>query len=152
MDAEAVLREKLRKIEALFAGAGTAGEKSAAGAAAARIRERLAKAERTERQQEMRFSIPDIWSRQLFTALCRRYGLLPFRYRRQHRQTIIVKAPRRFVEETLWPEFQKLNEALLAYLSRVTERIIRDEVYADVSDAEEVAETPLIDGGPKAGA
>src|SRR5450759_2492373 len=36
--AEARLREKLRKIEALFAGAGTAGEKAAAGAAADRIR------------------------------------------------------------------------------------------------------------------
>jgi hypothetical protein len=31
------LREKLRKIEALYAGATTAGEKSAAGAAAERI-------------------------------------------------------------------------------------------------------------------
>ena len=34
---EARLREKLRKIEALFAGAGTAGEKGAAGAAAVHI-------------------------------------------------------------------------------------------------------------------
>ena len=31
---EARLRDKLRKIEALFAGAGTVGEKAAAGAAA----------------------------------------------------------------------------------------------------------------------
>ena len=37
MDAEQRLREKLRKIEALFAGAATAGEKAAAGAAADRI-------------------------------------------------------------------------------------------------------------------
>src|ERR1035437_3369328 len=37
--AEARLREKLRKIEALFADAGTAGEKAAAGAAADRIKE-----------------------------------------------------------------------------------------------------------------
>jgi hypothetical protein len=35
--AEAGLREKLRKIEALFAGAATAGEKAAADAAAKRI-------------------------------------------------------------------------------------------------------------------
>jgi hypothetical protein len=36
-DGEQRLREKLRKIEALFAGAATAGEKAAAGAAAERI-------------------------------------------------------------------------------------------------------------------
>jgi hypothetical protein len=38
MNDEAALRDKLRKIEALFCGAGTAGEKAAAGAAADRIR------------------------------------------------------------------------------------------------------------------
>ena len=40
MSAEAKLREKLRKIEALFAGAGMAGEKLAAEAALARVRVR----------------------------------------------------------------------------------------------------------------
>jgi hypothetical protein len=41
MNDEAALRDKLRKIEALFSGAGMAGEKAAAGAAADRIRARL---------------------------------------------------------------------------------------------------------------
>ena len=38
---ESTLKEKLRKIEALFAGAATPGERAAAGAAADRIRARL---------------------------------------------------------------------------------------------------------------
>ena len=38
MTPDQILREKLRKIEALFAGAATPGEKAAAGAAAERIR------------------------------------------------------------------------------------------------------------------
>jgi hypothetical protein len=38
MQSEDRLREKLRKIEALYAGAATAGERSAARAAAERIR------------------------------------------------------------------------------------------------------------------
>ena len=42
MSEETQLREKLRKIEALFAGAGTQGERTAAGAALARVRARLA--------------------------------------------------------------------------------------------------------------
>ncbi len=41
MTSDQVLREKLRKIASLFAGAATAGEKAAAGAAAERIRERI---------------------------------------------------------------------------------------------------------------
>lgn len=38
---ERELREKLQKIEALFAGAATTGERAAAGAAAERIKDRL---------------------------------------------------------------------------------------------------------------
>ncbi len=137
MTAESTLRDKLRKIEALFAGAGTAGEKAAAGAAADRIRARLRKEAGAEKPVEIRFSINDIWSRQLFMALCRRYGITPFRYRRMHKQTVIVTAPRSFVEAVLWPEFQELSGALVAYLSEITERVIREEVHGETADAEE---------------
>lgn len=135
--AEARLRDKLRKIEALFAGAGTPGEKAAADAAATRIRARLGGAVETEPAEEIRFSIPDNWSRQLFIALCRRYGINPFRYRRMHRQTVIVKAPRSFIEQLLWPEFQELSGALTTYLAEITEKLIREEVHGETADAEE---------------
>ena len=84
---EVHLRDKLRKIEALFAGAAAAGERQAAGAAAQRIRLQLAAAASTEPEIEMRFRIPNPWSRRLFIALCRRYGLMPFRYARMKSQT-----------------------------------------------------------------
>ena len=140
MNTEDSLREKLRKIEALFAGGATAGEKAAAGAAAERIRARLGKAARGERPEEIKFSVPDSWSRQLFIALCRRYGIRPFRYRRMHKQTVIIKAPRSFLEQVLWPEFQELSSALTAYLSEITNRLIREEVHGEMQDAEEVDE------------
>jgi hypothetical protein len=135
--AEARLREKLHKIEALFAGAATAGEKAAADAAAERIRARLRTATSEEKVEEVKFSVPDIWSRQLFIALCRRYGVNPFRYRRMHGQTVVVKAPRSFVEQVLWPEFQELSAALSAYLAEITEKLIREEVHGETGDAEE---------------
>jgi hypothetical protein len=69
MTPDEILRDKLRKIEALFAGAATPGEKAAAGAAAGRIRQRLDQAAGKEKSIEMKFSIPDVWSRQLFIAL-----------------------------------------------------------------------------------
>ncbi len=144
MTPEQSLREKLRKIEDLFAGAATDGERVAAGAAAERIRERLGLAAGKEKQIEVKFSISDTWSRQLFIALCRRYGLRPFRYRRMHRQTIIIRAPNSFVEQVLWPEFEELNAALTAYLSEITERVIREEVHSETGDADEVDETQRI--------
>ncbi len=144
MTPEQSLREKLRKIEALFAGAATDGERVAAGAAAVRICERLGLAAGKEKQIEVKFSISDTWSRQLFIALCRRYGLRPFRYRRMHRQTIIIRAPKSFVEQILWPEFEELNAALTAYLSEITERVIREEVHGETGDADEVDEPPRI--------
>jgi nitroreductase len=88
MDDEAALRDKLRKIEALFAGAATAGEKAAAGAAAERIRTRLREEEKREKPVEMRFSLPDPWARHLFIALCRRYGLRPYRYPHMRQQSL----------------------------------------------------------------
>ena len=146
MTPEHILRDKLRKIEALFAGAATAGEKAAAGAAAERIRERLGQTAGKEKSTELRFSIPDVWSRQLFMALCRRYGMRPFRYRRMHRQTIIIKAPKSFTEQVLWPEFQELSAALTAYLSEITEKVIREEVHGETGEAEEVDEPARISG------
>ena len=140
MTPEQLLREKLRKIEALFAGAATEGERVAAGAAAERIRDRLGQAAGKEKEIEVKFSISDLWSRQLFVALCRRYGLRPFRYRRMHSQTIIIRAPKSFVEQVLWPEFEELSAALTAYLSEITEKVIREEVHGETGEAEEVDE------------
>ena len=133
MTPEQSLREKLRKIETLFAGA-----------AAERIRARLGQTAGKETPIEVKFSISDIWSRQLFVALCRRYGLRPLRYRRMHRQTIILRAPKSFIDQVLWPEFEELNAALIAYLSEVTERVIRGEVHGETGDADEVDEPARI--------
>ena len=144
MTSEHILREKLRKIEALFAGAATSGEKAAAGAAAERIRRRLNQSADKELPVEIKFSIPDVWSRQLFVALCRRYGIRPFRHRRMHRQSILIKAPKSFAEQILWPEFQELDAALIAYLSEITEKLIREEVHRDTADAEEIDEPARI--------
>ena len=144
MAPEHILRDKLRKIEALFAGAATPGEKAAAGAAAERIRERLGKAAGAEKSVELKFSIPDVWSRQLFIALCRRYGLRPYRHPRMHRQSIMLQAPQRFMEQVLWPEFRELNAALIAYLSEITEKVIREEVHKETGEAEEIDEPTRI--------
>ena len=140
---EQSLRTKLQKIEALFAGATTTGERSAAEAAIERVRARLAELERQDTPIEMQFSLPDQWSRQLFLALCRRYGLKPYRLYRQRLTTVMLRVPKGFADQVLWPEFQELNKALMQYLSEVTTRIIRDEVHGDTSEASEVRQHML---------
>ena len=52
----------------------------------------------------------------------------------------MIRAPRGFVDQVLWPEFGELDRALQAYLHEVTLRVIRDEVCADASEAQEVPE------------
>jgi len=89
---------------------------------------------------ETQFTLPDQWSRRLFTALCRRYGLEPYRYRRQRHTTVVVRAPRSFINNTLWPEFLQIKDALDEYLNEATERIIREEVYGNSAEAPERAE------------
>ena len=137
MTTERQLRERLRKISALFEGAATAGEREAAAAAIGRVKQSLAAL--PEPPVEFQVTLPDRWQRRLFTALCRRYGLNPYRYKRQRYTTVVVRAPRSFVDRTLWPEYLQLKQALDEYLSEATERIIREEVDRDAGEASERA-------------
>jgi hypothetical protein len=137
---EQQLREKLRKISALFEGATTVGERNAAAAAIERVRKALGDTAKAEPPVEFKFTLPDRWRRRLFSALCRRYGLEPYRYKRQRYTTVMVRVPKSFVDKTLWPEYEELRTALDEYLSEATERIIREEVYRDAGEASERAE------------
>jgi hypothetical protein len=137
MTEEEKLIEKLRLIETLFSRPGTEGEKVAAERARERILERLKQVEREDPPVEYRFSVHDHWSRQLLRALLRRYGVEPYRYYGQRRTTIMARISSRFVDETLWPEFQQLQKTLNAYFDEQTKRIIEEALHADTSEAEE---------------
>jgi hypothetical protein len=108
------LSDKVHKIESLVFGAGTPGERCAAEAALARLRAKV--------------------------ALCRRYGLQPYRYARQGRTTVAVRVSRHFVDAVLWPQFSSIDAEMRAYLTEVTRKVIRDEICADTSDADEIFE------------
>jgi hypothetical protein len=134
---EGTLLEKLRKIEALHAGTKVDGEREAARRAAERIRARLAELRGREQDVEMLYRIQDPWQRRLFVALCRRYGLTPFREAGRRSSTVQVRAPQTFHDRTLWPEFVALSKELEAHLSELTERVIREAIHEDVTGAAE---------------
>lgn len=139
---EQQLIRKLQRIERLHSGASTPGEKEASAQAIARIRQRLESARQTDPPVEYRFTLNDMWSRKLFVALLRRYGIKPYRYYRQRYTTVMAKVPRTFVDETLWPEFKELDSTLRNYLEEVTNRVVSESVFADSSEATVVEDEP----------
>jgi hypothetical protein len=140
---EGTLLEKLRKIEALHAGTTIDGEREAARRAAERIRARLDELRGSEKDEELHYRLPDPWKRRLFVALCRRYGLKPYREPGRRYSTVQLRAPRTFQDQTLWPEFQALAKELDAHLAELTERVIREAIDEDTSEAVEAAPKAL---------
>jgi hypothetical protein len=122
------LHEKLRKIERLHAQASSLGEKNAAAQAMARLQERLGiiPQQKAERVIEYRFVLADEWSKRLLIALLQHHGLKPYRRRGQRRNTLLVMTTRRFVDDTLWPQFITQSEQLKSCLDAVTDRVIAD--------------------------
>lgn len=141
------LIEKLRAIEALHARPGSEGEKVAAANARERILERLREVSAADAPKEFRFSMPDIWAQRVFLALLRRYEIEPYRYAGQRRTTVMAEVPKRFLDETLMPEFRELHQELQAYLAEMTERVISQVLHADVADPTEIAEPPQLPPG-----
>jgi len=131
------LIERLKRIETLFAdAAATLGEKTAAGEARDRIRQRLAAFAQFDSPIEYSFALRNPWSHKLFVALLRRYDIRPYRYARQRYTTVMARVPARFVRETLWPEFAELDRTLQSYLNEETNRIIAASINKDTSDVE----------------
>jgi hypothetical protein len=121
---ESRLLEKLRRIEALLARPGTEGER----VAAARARDRIIAALRELKQKrdlkELRFTVPDEWSRRLLLAVLRRHGIRPYRKRRQRRTTVMARVSESFARNTIMPEFAALQAELNRHFDAVTSRII----------------------------
>jgi hypothetical protein len=132
------LIEKLRLIEALYSGATTPGERSAAENARQRIRNRIEQYKEADPPVEYKFTLQNMWSRKLFVALLRRYDLKPYRYYRQRYTTVMTKVSKTFVDKTLWPEFLELDEELTAHINDTAEKIINEAVFGDSSEAEEI--------------
>jgi hypothetical protein len=148
---EGALKRKLEAIEALFAGAATEGERAAAGAARERILERLKAAREAAPPIEYRFSMSNEWSRRLFVALLRRYGLSPYRYKGQRYTTVMVRVQKSFVDQTLWPQFVELDKTLQRYLEEVAERVIREVLQQESGDVEEKPQPPSLGPGSSRG-
>jgi hypothetical protein len=116
---ETALVTKLRQVDAALRSAGP--EERA---------KLLAEWRQRERDIEWRCSIPSTVSQRVFDAVCFRYGLHTY-VRRRDSSTICVRAPRGFLQEVLWPEFEALTDVVERDVGDAIERVI--ERWAGIS-------------------
>jgi len=130
------IREKLAKLEQLFARGATPGERAAAGAARDRLQARLdlEAAGEAEPEIELQYSLPDVWSVRIFVALCRKHGVRPYRYPRQRRTTVMVRARQASFERTVAAEFRTLYREVTAYFDETVNHLIADAMKSDGDD------------------
>ncbi|SLN77990.1 hypothetical protein [Roseisalinus antarcticus] len=128
------IREKLEKLEALFARGATEGERVAAGAALDRLNSRLDTGAQEEKI-EFQYSLPDVWAVKIFVALCRKHGVHPYRYPRQRRTTVMVNVQKSVFEQTVMAEFEMLHAELVAYFKDTVDHLIADAMKSDGEDA-----------------
>ena len=133
---DAELRAKLAKVEALFRQSGSPGERAAARAAMDRLHDRLGTpGGDAEPEVELQYSLPDMWSVRLFIAICRKHGVDPYRYARQRRTTVMVRARERAFDRVVWTEFSRLHTELEIYFTDVTDHLITRAMGSNGDDS-----------------
>ena len=111
------IADKIRKIEALIAGAKSDGERQAAEFAKQRLQEKI-----TAQPIEYTVRLHSRWEKKLFVAICNKHGLRTYRYMRQKYTTAMVRVAKPFMDLVLWPEYNKYARIL----NKLTEEISTD--------------------------
>ena len=69
-----------------------------------------------------------------FDKLCRKHGVRPYRYPRQRRTTVMVRARQAGFERTVASEFRTLYRELTAYFDETVNHLIADAMKSDGDD------------------
>ncbi|OFZ49582.1 MAG: hypothetical protein A2381_03900 [Bdellovibrionales bacterium RIFOXYB1_FULL_37_110] len=125
MLSESGLIDKFQKIEALFLGATTLGEKTAAAIAMANIQNRLDNYKKEEPATEWSFKFGNHFEKKLFKALLTKYNLTSYRYKGQRYTTVMVLTTHSFVNKILWPQYLEMCKILRSHLNDVTDDVIK---------------------------
>ena len=71
----------------------------------------------------------------LFVAVCRKHGLRPYRYRRQRRTSVVVRAREGEFDRVVWPEYSRLQTELESFFEDVTDHLITRVMGSDGDDS-----------------
>ena len=143
---EADLLRKLAAIEALLGGATSHGEVDAARAAKERIEARLGAL--PPRCQDWHFTLNEAWSRKLFTAMAKKFGLETFRYKGQRRTSLVIHATLEKKHE-LWRQFLSAHQAMATHIDELAERLIRQALGEATDDVAERVEQKVLQEGQR---
>lgn len=127
--------DKIRKIEALIASSKHEGEKLAAAHARARLLDSL-HASKAAKPIEYTAPLGNPWRKRLFIALCSKYEIRTYRYKRQKHTTAMFRATPDFVETILMPEFKKYSVML--------EELVEEIINGLISQIHDVKEEEMV--------
>jgi len=136
MLSEIGLIEKLKKIEALYLGATTEGEKAAAFHAMANVKNKINHYQSEEIIKEWSFKFENYFEKKLFKALLSKYNLQSYRYKGQRYTTVMVRSTDSFVNQTLWPQYLEMSKVLRSYLEEVTNDVIKKTMGLEEAEDE----------------
>jgi len=94
----------------------------------------LAGSKTAEPETELQYILPDVWAVRVFVALCRKHDVKPYRYPRQRRTTVMVRARKSVFEATIAAEFQSLHRELTHYFDEMVNHLIADVMKSDGDD------------------
>lgn len=136
--------EKIKKIEALIQGTNVEGERLAAIAAKKRLMETMpVELPQYQHAKEFSLGLNNLWNKKLMLALCGKYELKPYRYRRQKHTTVMVRCNPDFMDRVLWPEYIRYADMLEVLVTDITTDLI-SKIHHGVE--EEAAPGQLEDG------
>ena len=126
------LVDKIRKVEALIAGAKTEGERKAAEFAKQRLEGKIG-----GQLIEYTVRLRNSWTKKLFVAICRKYQLRTYRYAKQRYTTTMVQVSSAFLNGVLWPEFNKYDSMFQELASEIIQDLV-SKIYKVDDVAEEI--------------
>lgn len=115
---------RIKKIESLISGATTEGERKAAISAKERVIEKYPEVEINKNSKEYAFYTSDTWHKKLLLAICRKYGVKPYRYHRQKYTTVMMNINEKFLENVIWKEYLEYSEQLEELVEEITDDLI----------------------------
>jgi hypothetical protein len=134
------IADKIRKIEALIAGAKSDGERQAAEFAKQRLQEKI-----TAQPIEYTVGLHSRWEKKLFVAICKKYGLHTYRYRRQKYTTAMIRVAEPFMNSVLWPDYKKYADILRKLIEEIsTDLISKIHLVKDEDETIIGGELPMI--------
>lgn len=122
------LLERIKKIEALIVGAQTEGEKNAAISAKDRILKTYPELKIDANKFEFTLHTPDNWHKKLLLSICRKYGLRPYRYKRQKYTTVMLNVNADFLNKIVWKEYLEYSDHLENLIGTITDELI-DKIH-----------------------